>query len=67
MCRETKKIKKKKMKKMKKKRKMKMIGIKRKRKIQKKKEICSECASGYTLSTDKASCTETKKEDDKSK
>ncbi len=46
---------------------MKMIGIKGKRKIQKKKEICSEYASGYTLSTDKASCTETKKEDDKSK
>ena len=28
-------------------------------------EVCSECKDGYTLSTDKASCTETKKEDDK--
>ncbi len=28
--------------------------------------VCSECASGYTLSTDKTSCTaEAKKEDDK--
>ena len=29
-------------------------------------EVCSECKDGYTLSTDKASCTETKKDDDKS-
>lgn len=28
-------------------------------------EVCSECKDGYTLSTDKASCTETTKEDDK--